>query len=1247
MSVNSITKQTDTLKRSPESEKKLMVIQLNCNGIKNKLVEIKVFTYNTKPDILCLCETFTKPNFEPKFIGYNSHWSHRLGHKGGLGILIRRDLSFKNKTLIPFNNPKLEIQCIQLFSNGETIDIVNIYNPQKSITEEELQHYSAQLSDHSIFIGDFNAHSPIWDPRGRNNTSGSSIEQFITNSNFHLLNDCNTPTYLDHRHNTSSCLDLCIVSTPLMRVGEFSRGCDLGSDHFPIICTFNFHLEKDTEKVMTRWKYSSANWDKYKSILENSSSETNFPLDAESHNKILTDQIIDAASQAIGKTSGRKGLRRHFSGWDSTCAQAVKERRKARNKLWKNPTVENLIRWKKMRAIARKTVKEKRTLSFQTFVNTIDTNTPSKTIWNKIKSLNGQKASSTPTLGDPGQDKKTTANQFLTHFTRFKPPPDCPHINKIDQIIEELEINRGDIPTISCQEVQKTLVKLKNNSPGQDQVSNLLLKKLPYKQLTSLVSLFNVSLHSSHIPKAWKTGVSCPILKPGKDPCQIPSSRPITMLSCIGKVLERIIQQRLEYFLENNKVFNNSQLGFRKGYGTTEALASILNFITSHKERKYTIAVYIDLESAFDGVWHQGVLFKLNELKIPTYLLKWIKNYFQDREICTRYKDYITDPKPLSVGVPQGAVLSPILFNVMMHDLPIDNNIKIVTYADDITLLTSATKIEEAKRNMQNYLNSLIAWLQKWKMKANPQKCTYQIFTTKRIIPNITLRMLNHNLRYVTIQRVLGVLVDAPRLTFEGHIGSLVNDCKKRLHIIRVLSSTNWGCSKTLLRKVYTAYIRSKVEYGTFLFQNIRPKSIHKINLVQNEAMRCITGARKTSPILSLQIEAFLPPLELRLQYLFIKWFIKCSSTEAKSDIINSNCTSRFRESISNFDLPYFKMSEHPIISAFPPWTYLGDRIVLDLPLSWSDNERNDSLFNNYIQNNYPEHIPIYTDGSKLQDGMTSASVYVPSFGVAESYKLNEAHNVMGAELFAILKALIISSRMINNNKIIILSDSQSALQTISNINSPGFRNIIQPIQKILSQNEQITLHWVKAHCGVKGNEIADATANLAHSNIISTMSPITVEEYHSLLGKKLLLYWEKIWKESVNLTNKGKFMAEQLSHIEESNWYEVKPRKMESVVSRFRIGHVGVYNHLHRFKMADSPLCVRCSTPETIEHFLMHCPLYSAQRNKLKSTFLQIKVNFSLSNILGFGNNSKQENEEILKSFIVFLSQSGQMSRF
>ena len=145
----------------------------------------------------------------------------------------------------------------------------------------------------------------------------------------------------------------------------------------------------------------------------------------------------------------------------------------------------------------------------------------------------------------------------------------------------------------------------------------------------------------------------------------------------------------------------------------------------------------------------------------------------------------------------------------MLYDLPTNNKVKTITYADDITLVTSADSVQEARKNMQNYLNTLTSWFKKWKLTINPQKSTYQIFTKKRKITNITLRLHSHNLSYVKEQRILGIIFDAPKLTFSAHFKYLEIECKKRLHILRTLSSTKWGCSRILLRRIYIAYIRS------------------------------------------------------------------------------------------------------------------------------------------------------------------------------------------------------------------------------------------------------------------------------------------------------------------------------------------------------------------------------------------------------------------------------------------------------
>lgn len=311
-------KQIQNLKRSESLEnKQFLLIQFNCNGIFNKLSEIKLYIYTRKPEVFCFSETFVKKH-EPKFIGYQSFWQHRVGHKGGLGTFIRRDIAAKSRTLAQFQDQQLELQCTQIFSSDQWIDIVNIYNPQKNVTYDEIKHITSQLTNNFIVIGDFNAHSPMWDTRGRSNITGRSIEQILTNSNINLLNDSSIPTYIDHRTNTTSCLDLCLATRTLWNCGELKRGVDLGSDHFPIECCFKFELRKETEATHKRWKYSTAKWSIYKQQLEkkgnlvqevgNESTGilTYMPCDVMSHNAFITNAITSAAEIALVRCQVRK-----------------------------------------------------------------------------------------------------------------------------------------------------------------------------------------------------------------------------------------------------------------------------------------------------------------------------------------------------------------------------------------------------------------------------------------------------------------------------------------------------------------------------------------------------------------------------------------------------------------------------------------------------------------------------------------------------------------------------------------------------------------------------------------------------------------------------------------------------------------------------------------------------------------------------------------------------------------------------
>ena len=141
--------------------------------------------------------------------------------------------------------------------------------------------------------------------------------------------------------------------------------------------------------------------------------------------------------------------------------------------------------------------------------------------------------------------------------------------------------------------------------------------------------------------------------------------------------------------------------------------------------------MYIDLKSAFDKVWHKGVLYKLAKMGINGHLAKWINNYLQNRSIKVNIKATLSDPIPLNNGVPLGAILSPLLFDVMLNDFPSNSDIKVYSYAIDITISVKGNKVDDLKRKMQLNLRKVENWFDTWGLMLSPEKNSTQIFTRK------------------------------------------------------------------------------------------------------------------------------------------------------------------------------------------------------------------------------------------------------------------------------------------------------------------------------------------------------------------------------------------------------------------------------------------------------------------------------------------------------------------------------------
>lgn len=229
----------------------------------------------------------------------------------------------------------------------------------------------------------------------------------------------------------------------------------------------------------------------------------------------------------------------------------------------------------------------------------------------------------------------------------------------------------------------------------------------------------------------------------------------------------------------------------------------------------------------------------------------------------------------MKTGVPQGSVLSPLLFAIMLCDIPQIQDVIQILLADDITFYVSEDSVLAAQEKLQNAINVFVKWIKDWGLEVNPNKSKLMCFTRKRInrIPEITVGQ--EKITFVTRHCFLGVVLDGPYLTFKFHVEYLKISCAKRLDIMKRLAGRGWGCSAKDLLIFYKAYIRSKLDYACVIYDSASHTLLKQLDVIQSSALRIITVAFKSSPTISLHVESNLLPLTYWRKLRIATWFVK------------------------------------------------------------------------------------------------------------------------------------------------------------------------------------------------------------------------------------------------------------------------------------------------------------------------------------------------------------------------------------
>ncbi|GFS17627.1 RNA-directed DNA polymerase from mobile element jockey [Elysia marginata] len=497
------------------------------------------------------------------------------------------------------------------------------------------------------------------------------------------------------------------------------------------------------------------------------------------------------------------------------------------------------------------------------------------------------------------------------------------------------------------EELEGALKVMQNGrSPGPDNITNEMLAHLGFQAKRKILSLFNTSWKTGLVPSNWKKAILIPILKVGKPKNKGNSYRPISLTSCMCKLMERMINKRLVWHLEKHNILMDEQAGFRQFQSTEDQVAYIAQTIEDgYQRQQHTVTVWVGMEKAFDRVWKKGLILQLMQAGVSHNMLKWIQNYLSQRTGRVNLQGRESRQAIFKDGVPQGGVLFPTLFLVFMNSIQniIKPHVKAALYADDLALICSEDSCGTAQVRLQECLTLLEQWTDDWAMTVNAAKTTYSIFSLSTKIPNLRLRINNSLLEKENYPKYLGVTFDT-RLTWCKQIETVQKNAVRRTLLLKKLAGTSWGADMKLLKKTYVGYVRPVMEYGIAAWGTASKTNFQKIERVQNHSLRIMTGGIKSTPINSMESVTGLESLEDRrkkkivcqytkFQHLANHPMCKLITNNPRKRLKRTNFTASAQQIHKSLELPDLR-PDTPLQSSidWPPWNQQNQiEIVKDI----------------------------------------------------------------------------------------------------------------------------------------------------------------------------------------------------------------------------------------------------------------------------------------------------------------------------
>ena len=1193
------------------------------------------------PHVICLQETKHKilSNNKIKYNISNYNYVHippKVGNKTTRGIILffRKDLLIDTK----FNGEKFNLPFVDnigiriKLKNNKFLQIHNVYRHSSDRALTLNHFFRPKCNDQIIVMGDFNIRHPAW---SKGNSSTSRADTFFNNM-IHL-DDISLLNNFEPTISSGNTIDLVFMKNEMANHSNLyvddSIRPDLKSKHFPLIIKINEMPEAPKKSNINNWNLKKADWDKFRYILNTNMHTLTHTEDINLAFDELENLITLAADNSVPKTEIHSG--NSYSSWfNNKDCNAIRKKWNLAKKHYKNrKNKSNPDKLLSVTAEKEAIFKKAKSEKWLKYCKSFNSHTHIGDMW---KYFNNTKKRGNYVKFDA--NAKQTAEINMKTISDNSKSSNWEASCKIRQeqlrdhrtarynIASNLISNSDHLYTLD--ELDRVWKSKKDTAPGKDNIPFSFLKNSPKKFRLAFLNLINKSFSSSLIRDKAKIAKIITIPKSNG------GFRPISLLSTLDKTVENLVLNRLNFLLPP---LENHIYGFTRNKSCIDCLGNLNNFVA----KKPSMAIFFDIDKAFDLVNKEVVLEALINNGISGKILKWINCHLSFRKGFVAFQGYNSKIHGLENGTPQGSILSPLLFNLVANEMLKRFKLKnktfqymelLQSYADDTCLCFSipnhtVSDLSARQNFIQKRLDHLSEICKDLCLKLSWEKTKIMYFNIDENCFKNKFTLLSKNLENTSTYKYLGIILskNGDNLCFQKHIDYIKERCLSRLNLMKAISGSDWGANRFVLRTFYLTAIHSVMTYGCELFFDLKKEILKPLILLQNCALRLILGVQWHTRISNMEIEAKIMPLQLYYKYKTLNFVNHCLS------INNSYMSKFFPRSvdfhINNFyhygnwhmkihnlrrDVGHSHLSETFNYDIPEPWFNYKFKFVYQ-PLYTSKENCSTSYLNQFsktiikfFDNDYPFGIHFFTDGSLItlddKSKRVGCAFHCPLFNsqtVNISKRLNNATSILQAEIYAIIivfEYLIQNKQFIHDEEIIIFSDSASTIQFLQNYKCNDnvflFNKFWNLLKQLSSLCNIVIITWIPSHTDIPGNDQADTLAKLACNK-----PQIDIYLYKSKTATKIDNY-NKITK----LWHYDHSMIQSFTTIwtKNSTQFETFPkdlsinREIEVKITKIRL-NIREKTHVYEDKIQ---YCKYCDAEYNSQHYLADCPAgYNARK--------------------------------------------------